>query len=183
MLRSAILAARPAFLLAAFLLGACEDHSADIQAVQSTPMREVADNGAKKMAHQRMAVADYLQQQFERSNPKFAWSSEELASEEGAAERVGVVATIRPGERWFPKKIVVHFGYEPATRKVAFLGAEIDGKPAQSPSGGTLKMAGLFKATLLAMLARGEAAIDAIGGDTSTDPEITEFRRDLRQPD
>ena len=59
MWRSAILAVRSVFLLAGLLLGACEDHTADIQAVQGTPMREVADNGARKMAHQRMTVADY----------------------------------------------------------------------------------------------------------------------------
>jgi hypothetical protein len=166
-------------------LGGCEEHADDaaaIQAVQSTAVRDVSGNGERDSVRQRMTVAEYVQEPFRGSNPRITWVTDELPPE-GGAERVGVTTTIRLNDRFFPSEIAIRFGYDPATRMVVFRHGEIEDEPAQSPSGGTLKLSGVFKAMALKMLDRQEAMLDALGGDGAPDPSIEDIRRKLRQPD
>jgi hypothetical protein len=177
-LRFHIHALRVVFLLAPLLLGACEDRSAEIQAVQNTRMRLVAGSGETNTGQLGMTLAQYIKSEFRDMASKVTWSGSDLPVADGGAPLVGVDATMRASHPFLPKEVVLHFSYEQGTQKVRYLGADISGKPAATASGTPIKLASINNAIIDRMQARAKTIM---GNNPAFNQQMDELDKEQEQ--
>ena len=58
----------------ASVLGGCRDYTTEIQAVQTTPMRDVAFSGETKINRLRLTLAEYIPDEFPFESLETSWS-------------------------------------------------------------------------------------------------------------
>jgi hypothetical protein len=180
-IRAAIL-----ILLPAVLLTGCQDHAEEIAAVRGTRVRTIDGHGESNSTQAALPLADYLRQEFQGAKPTITWSSDELPSAADSADLIGIRATIRSGDEYlakiYPKSVVLQFSYQISTQEVDFLGAEINGQPAKTPSGNGVRLSGVYKAVALTMTDRLDTFMSA-GGAAAMDPQFTETREAIEHAD
>jgi hypothetical protein len=174
MMRSRTTAVRFALLLP-LLLGACEDYSAEIKVVQESLVRHVAGSGETRTNRLGLTIPDFFRKEFQNVRYDLSWSGTTLEADGDAAPLVGVDAILKFREPFFPDRLVVHFSYDAAKQKVAYLGAEMDGKPAVLASGAPAKLGRIDDAIIDHLQGRASKFMNAMGGSAEFDAEMREL--------
>jgi hypothetical protein len=161
------------------LLGGCEDHAADVQAVQRTAVRDVAGNGESDVERQRMSLADYIDLQFDLTNPELSWFATAVPRDGSGAPLIEVAATVLTHESrdpLEPDRIVIRFSYDPQSSKVAYLDMAFDGAPAVGDDGKPVPLARGLRSMLAYEETRAEALVKTFGRPLKPNPEVPSFK-------
>jgi hypothetical protein len=168
---------RRVFAAVLLLLAGCRDYTPQIQAVQATPIRDVAFGGEARTERRALKLADYIAAEFPFESLETSWSGRESSGADGTA-LVEVAAILWPHDRWAPlapERIDLRFSYDPASGKVAFLGMEFDGTPAVADDGGRVHLVHGFESLSHFMETRGEALADKFGKPLQPNPDLPTF--------
>jgi hypothetical protein len=157
------------------VLGGCKDYSNEIATVQNTVLRHVAGNGETQTWQLGLPLAEYVKKEFGEFHPQISWSADAPVPEGEATPPVRVDATLRPREAFLVREIALHFSYEPASQRVTYLGADINGSPARTASGNPAKLAHVYDAIIDRVQARAQGMVDALGGSEEFEAEMQEI--------
>jgi hypothetical protein len=130
---------------ALLLLGACTPNDENVQKVQQTVVREVA-NAGNTGSREGLPLGEFIKDEFAAAKPTISWASEALPKDDVAgAGLIGVSARVQAGEPGFPK-ITLRFKYDPATGKVTYRDALVGKKPLADKSGRQVQLAATYEA-------------------------------------